>query len=100
MRDAPDPDYSPYPGEPVLARAWNVALNNIGAAVPTPSVVPGEEGTVQLIWHKAGWDLELEIDALESSVWARNRSTGETWHGSLDEHWQRFSSVLRDLAND
>ncbi len=81
-----------YPDGDALRAAWNVADGLLDHWSPTPSVVPGDEGTVDLVWQRGGWHVELEIGSREVFVWARDRETGETWSGDLPE--------LRDLLMD
>ena len=75
------------------------ALRLFRANTPTPSVVPSEDSGVQFVWHKAGWDLELEIGSDGEYVWARNRVSGETWHGALTSLLPRVSELLNLLAS-
>jgi hypothetical protein len=60
--------------------------------------VPGEDESVEFVWHRGDWDLELEVGRNEDYVWARNRTTGETWHGELDELRELFSDLLASLS--
>lgn len=68
----------------VINRAWLVAENYFLPDTPPPSVVPTEDGDVLFIWHKAGWELQIEAGSEGVTAWARNRRSGETWSGSLD----------------
>lgn len=87
-----------YPGADVLDRAWKIALVTFSPHCPTPSVLPGEGGSVQFIWHKGGWDVELEVERSGEYVWARNRRTGETWHGELVGLFNQFAELLSTLS--
>lgn len=98
MRDEQTPDRGCYPGPVVLSEALHVAATVFDAGTATPSVVPSEEGGVQFVWHRAGWDVELEVEPDGVCVWARNRRTEETWFGTLDDYRQRFSDLLRALS--
>lgn len=86
-----------YPTRLTLNRAWRTALRIFDEATPTPSVVPGDDGSVQFVWHRNGWDVEFEVNEEGAEVWARQRMTGETWHGELEASRDRFVALLRSL---
>jgi hypothetical protein len=88
----------PQPTSFVIDRAWQVATRVLHSDTPTPSVVPSDDGNVVLVWHKARWDLEIEIGPEEVTVWAHSRNTGEMFSGTLDEHLDRVSGLLDFLA--
>lgn len=87
----------PIPSE-ILAETWKEALRTLPARCPTPSVVPSEEGGVDLVWHKGGWDVEMSIEPDARYIWARNRFTGEMWDGTLEEHRRKLSGLLDSLS--
>lgn len=87
-----------YPSEETLWRAWHLINSILDSDTPTPSVVPGDEGGVRLVWHKGDWDTELEIEANDVFVWARNHRTGETWHGGLGDAHRRLPEHLRSIS--
>jgi hypothetical protein len=93
-------DYSelPRPSPYVVERAWWVATSVLKADTPTPSVVPSDEGNVVFVWHKALWDLEIEVGPRETRVWAHNRKTDTMFSGLLDEQLPRLSRLLSYLA--
>lgn len=97
--DDPDEDL-PAPSHDVLSRALDEANRFLLPATPTPSVVPTTDGHVQFVWHKAGWDVEVEIGPEETWVWARDRESGESWSGSLDEHKGELVSLLYRMETD
>lgn len=83
------------PGSPsrdALAATWHIVSRLLAHESPTPSVVPGDEGSVELVWQRGGWHIELEIGPREAYVWAKERDSGETWSGDLEE--------VRDLVRD
>lgn len=88
------------PSHEVLSRALDEAIRVLVPATPTPSVVPTTDGHVQFVWHKAGWDVEVEIGPEETWVWARDRESGESWSGSLDEHMGKLVSLLYRMETD
>lgn len=88
----------PRPTSYVVDRAWQLATSFLQPETPTPSVVPSAEGNVVLVWHKARWDLEIEIGPEETKVWAHDRNTGTMFSGSLGEQLERVSHLLDFLA--
>jgi len=88
----------PQPTSFVVDRAWQVATLILHPDTPTPSVVPSDDGNVVFVWHKARWDLEIEVGPEEVAVWAHSRNTGEMFSGTLDEHLERVSGLLDFLA--
>jgi hypothetical protein len=88
----------PQPASFVIDRAWQVATRVLHPNTPTPSVVPSEDGNVVFVWHKARWDLEIEVGPEEVTVWAHSRNTGEMFSGTLDEQAERLSGLLDFLA--
>jgi hypothetical protein len=95
-----DDDFTelPQPTTFVIDRAWQVATRLLHPDTPTPSVVPSDEGNVVLVWHKARWDLEIEVGPEEVTVWAHNQRTGRMFSGSLDAQLEKVSSLLDFLA--
>jgi hypothetical protein len=53
---------------------------------------------VLFVWHKAGWDLEVEVGTEDISVWGHERRTGETFYGGLDEYRSRLGDLLYALS--
>lgn len=66
---------------------------------PTPSVVPTIDGGVQFVWHKAGWDLEIEVLANETIVWGRRRGEGLGDAGPIAEMRPVLDRALRALES-
>ena len=79
-------------------QAWYVALRYFPPNTPTPSVVPSENGGVQFVWHKGGWDVEFEVENNEVFIWARSRESKDTWHGSVAEVGARFLDLMQELS--
>lgn len=84
-----------YPAFETLNGAWHVAHGVLGSSTPSPSVLPGDDRAVDLVWN-GRWHVELEIGRRGSYVWAKNRETGEVVSGDLDE----LRDVLPDLVLD
>ncbi len=81
-----------------IDRARSIAFETLGRNIPTPSVVPSEEGAVMFVWRKAGWDLEFEITESEANVWAHRRHDSSGWYGPLSERSVEFSDLLEELS--
>jgi hypothetical protein len=86
------------PAEWLVDRAWLVANSYLSPATIPPSIVPSSEGNVLFIWHKAGWDVEIEISPEGTSAWAYNQRSGEEWSGSLDERQTELKELLGVLS--
>jgi hypothetical protein len=92
-------DGYPARDQTVINEAWLNAAQLFGPNTPTPSVVPTVQGGIEFVWHKTGWDLELAVDPDETTVWARNRETGDTWYGALHERRGQLLGLLGYLAS-
>lgn len=82
-----------YPTLETLNGAWAVVHGVLGPTTRTPSVLPGEERSVEFIWNRRGWHIALEISDSDSYVWAKNLETGDVVAGDLDD----TREVLQDL---
>jgi hypothetical protein len=82
----------------IVDRAWEVAKRYFPPATPPPSVVPSEDGDIVFIWHKAGWELQIEVGSEGAAVWAYERHSGIMWSGSLEERQQELRNLLGLLA--
>ena len=87
-----------HPGPTVLLRAWVELGSLLEQSSPTPSIIPSEGSSVAIVWHKGGWDVEIEVAAHDSTVWAHRRTDGAEWYGSLAENRSRLTELLRDMA--
>lgn len=90
-----------WPPPAAAAAAWNLAVDALPDDAPTPSVVPGDDdGTVMLIWHKGGWDIEVEVNREGSALlWMHDRGgSGEMYSAPLEEGRDRLRAVLGELA--
>lgn len=88
------------PSPATIQAARDFAAANLPASAPTPSVVPGEGGSVLFVWHKLGWDAEIEVLAEGTGVWARNRATEERFTGSWPKVRFRATALLEALGKD
>jgi hypothetical protein len=98
MRDRSRYELEPYPNEDLIANAWTYAEVIVAPGVPTPSVVPSEEGNVSLVWCKGGWDIEVEIASRDAEVWADNSSTARSVDGSFEEAGPEIIGLLHQLG--
>lgn len=70
-----------YRGAPVGFDIAHFALRMLDAAcgvdTPTPQVVPGSDGDLQIEWHTERGDIELDVRAPNDVIaWRRTTSTG------------------------
>jgi hypothetical protein len=92
-------DYPGFPSNEALVHAWRVADGLLRVDTPPPSVLPGEEGSVELIWERGSWHVELELVPGANWIWAKCRATGDTVSGELDEHRDIIRDILEEIAN-
>ena len=88
-----------YPDASVIGRAWTEVSSLFGPDTPTPSVVPSEGSGVAFVWHKKGWDLEIEVSPVDTTVWAHRRGDEADWYGPLAENRDRLVVLLTELAS-
>jgi hypothetical protein len=88
-----------HAGPSVLGRAWTNANSLFSANTPTPSVVPSEANGIAFVWHKRGWDVEIDTTPADTTVWAHRRADRTEWYGPLTDTRDRLLALLRDLAN-
>jgi hypothetical protein len=86
-----------YPRLELVNEVWSSAPVLLAPATPTPSVVPAENGGIDLIWHRGGWDIVIEFRENEHAwLWAKERASGEPpVDGELDQDEVR--QLWRDL---
>jgi hypothetical protein len=94
--DEPD-DEVPTPYPEALERALPELVRFMQVDTPTPSVVPTYNGNVQFVWHKGGWDVEVEVGSKETLVWAQRRGGDASWDGSLDDHVGELRALMAEL---
>jgi hypothetical protein len=98
MRDRSRYELQPYPDENLIANAWAHADAIVRPGIPTPSVVPSEDGNVSLVWAKGGWEVEIEIAPRDVEVWADSESSPEPVTGSLETTGQQIVDLLHRLG--
>jgi len=91
-------DEVPAPHPEAIQRALHELIRFMRFDTPTPSVVPTFDGGVQFVWHKGGWDIEVEVGPKETLLWAQRRDGSDSWHGSLDERLEEARVVLTEIA--
>ncbi len=74
------------PSAGTAARARQVAAGIFRPDTRTPSVVPGEDGSIQFEWHVNDRDVEITVTQDEANIWARDRASGKEWDSPLTEH--------------
>lgn len=97
--DEPDPDDPAIPDPIALERSLAELQRLLADDTPTPSVVPTSEGGVQFVWHKGGWDIEIEVLPSETLAWGRNRSVGARWSGELEDVQAALVDALQQIAS-
>jgi len=90
-------NWDSYGGRPVhesVAQATSELLLKLArASSPAPTVVPTARGGIQLEWHTASVELEIDIASPgRLSAIFENRATGEEWE-------REFQSDLSQLVN-
>lgn len=89
--------------ESVLAdpRALERSLHVLGALIddttPAPSVVPTLHGGVQFVWHRGGWDVEIEVFSSHTVLWGRKRETGEEFEGAPELNREALARALHQI---
>ena len=80
--------YGARPVDPQCATATaEFVLNFLDRNTPTPAVVPTTRGGIQLEWHRAGADLEIEIESpARSRVFFEDEQTGEETELTLSDN--------------
>lgn len=81
-----------------IQRALLELIRFMRVDTPTPSVVPTFDGGVQFVWHKSGWDVEVEVGPKETLLWAQRRDGAASWHGSLDERVEDARAVMSEIT--
>lgn len=88
------------PSEQVVDQAWMIASTTFHLDTPPPSVLPSEEGEVLFIWHKSGWDIQINVGPEETTVWTHDRSSGAEFWGSLVSQQKELANLLNILGRD
>lgn len=95
-----DPEL-PTVSEQAVNRAHEVAYHFFPRNVPPPSVGTTPDGGVEFVWHRGGWDLEIEVSTIrDPMVWAFERESGNSLEGPLMEHLHPIYQLLTDWASE
>lgn len=86
----------PHPG--AIQRALPELSRFMRDDSPTPSVVPTSDGEVRFVWHKGGWDIEIDVGPVGTSAWAQRRAGSEALRGSLSDRLRDIQSVLQHMG--
>jgi len=67
--------------------------------VPAPSLVPGSDGSLQIEWHRSGYDVEIDIRApLDVECYRNNIHTREEDELQLTTDFTSLQSWIADLV--
>lgn len=67
--------------------------------LPPPSLVPGTDGTLQIEWHRNGYDVEIDVLGANQVVATRfNIGTGEEYTVELENDFTVLADWCRDLV--
>lgn len=67
--------------------------------LPPPSLVPGTDGTLQIEWHRNGYDVEIDVLGANRVIASRyNIATGEEETVDLENDFTVLASWCRDLV--
>jgi len=91
-----------YDGRPVSFNAALFAANLIErlfvAGVPSPDVVPGSDGTLQIEWHRNQYDIEIDVlGPYEVVAYRRNQRTGNEQELELQTDFTALAGWIDDL---
>lgn len=68
--------------------------------VPTPSIVPGSDGSLQVEWHVGGFHIELDVTApLEVEAYRMNQLTGEEDELDVESDFTQIAQWVSDVAD-
>jgi hypothetical protein len=88
---------APRLAEDVVSRVLPMVMP--GLDYPVPQIVPTRAGGLQLEWHRAGWDVEVDVSPLGEVVFECERSDRtEIRSGTLPDDADVLKVVLKELA--
>ncbi len=90
---------SSYPDSAIVNKARLFYDSMFGSRTPTPSVVPSEDGGISFVWHKGGFDLDIEVGDSEVYVCVYHRESAASYYGSSREHLVVALKVLESISN-
>lgn len=93
-----------YQGRPVSLRCAMFAANLIERLfvddVPPPQLVPGADGTLQMEWHRNGFDVEIDVLApYEVIAVRRNLRTGKVDEENLETDYSLLGVWIAELKD-
>ena len=92
--------YGAQPVDPQCAQATvKLLLQLLNRHTPQPSIVPTTRGGIQLEWHRAGADLEIEIESpTKFHVFFGDQRTGKEDDTTLSDNLQPLVPLLQRLS--
>lgn len=98
--DAGWDSYNARPIDPQCAlAAVSFVLQVLSREMHKPAVVPTSRGKIQLEWHRAGADLEIEFESSSKShVFFEDLRTEEVWERSLVGNFHKLLPYIRRVA--
>jgi hypothetical protein len=86
-------------GLPFVVSAIHPLAGAMDRETPAPSIVPMNNGTVQIEWHRSGIDLEVELLTPTSfAVTYQDQRAGEEWERVVTDAVHALRAPLRLLA--
>lgn len=94
-----DPVEPGLPATEVINRARTSIMHLLPPAAPSPAVLPSEEGGIDFVWHRAGWNVEIAVERDgNETVWLWNRASNEEVFGDLEEHREVLLDLIRAFS--
>jgi hypothetical protein len=99
-----DENWDSYGAEPVSFENAEYAVRLLdfvaGLATPAPFIAPTPEGSVQLEWHRAGIDLEVEVVSPYRLFVSYEDETGQTksWEEEVTTDLTRVRGAMQELS--
>ena len=94
--------YGAHPVDPSCAlAAIQLVLSYLGPSIPTPAIVPTNQGGIQLEWHRRRVDLEVAIvSPVQFIVTLEDEATGEELETVLTTDLEPLTPLLARIANE
>jgi len=84
----------------VISRAIDEAVRLFDETTPTPSVVPADDEVgVSFVWHKRGWDIEIDVMTSGSFALWQDQQSSVLWYESLDSARESVARLLASLSD-